>query len=190
MSLYAEKNSVILLTLLSLLILILSYFGPVPALVFQRTGIIEQGQWWRLLSAHWVHAGVQHGLLNIASLVTACLLMPKILQPLKLLGGLLFCSIGIGSGLLLFNPVISYYAGFSGLFYALLGFGVILSWPSPTAKIILSFLVIKTLWEQSLGALPYSSTMLTGKVATAAHLYGTLCGIAWGSILKHIPAKT
>lgn len=189
MSLYAEKNSVILLILLSLLILILSYFGPIPALVFQRTAIIEQGQWWRLFSAHWVHAGLQHGLLNIASLITACLLMPKMLQPLKLLGGLLFCSIGIGSGLLLFNPVISHYAGFSGLFYALLGYGVVLSWPSPTAKIMISFLVIKTLWEQSVGALPYSNAMLTGKIATAAHLYGTLCGLLWGAIVKHMPTR-
>jgi hypothetical protein len=42
--------------------------GPVPeALVFDRSAIAA-GEWWRLLSGHWVHSDDRHALWDIAAL--------------------------------------------------------------------------------------------------------------------------
>lgn len=41
--------------------------GPAPAaLVFDR-GAVAQGQWWRLITGHFVHSDIQHALWNIAA---------------------------------------------------------------------------------------------------------------------------
>lgn len=42
--------------------------GPVPeALIFDRSAIAD-GEWWRLLSGHWVHSDGRHALWDIAAL--------------------------------------------------------------------------------------------------------------------------
>lgn len=49
--------------------------GPVPeALVFDRIAIAD-GEWWRLITGHWVHSDGQHALWDIAALaLIGCLL--------------------------------------------------------------------------------------------------------------------
>jgi hypothetical protein len=44
------------------------FAGPAPGdWVFDRLAI-EQGEWWRLITGHWVHSGPEHAAWNIAAL--------------------------------------------------------------------------------------------------------------------------
>ncbi len=80
----------------------------------------EQGAWWELLSAQWVHLSLSHALANaVALLLIAGLLRPWLSRPLQygLLAGALA---GVALAIAL-DPACAYYAGFSGALHGWLG---------------------------------------------------------------------
>jgi len=57
----------VLLVLIATALYILA--GPAPEIfVYSRTNIAS-GEWWRLITAHWVHSDEQHALWDIVALV-------------------------------------------------------------------------------------------------------------------------
>src|SRR3546814_5112990 len=50
------------------------------ALRFSRQAL-EQGAWWRLFTAHFIHLGWAHTVLNIAGVLLCCALAPQLFNP-------------------------------------------------------------------------------------------------------------
>jgi rhomboid family GlyGly-CTERM serine protease len=176
-----------------LLVLILSTTqlfssGLFHILSFQRSEILD-GAWWRLITSQFIHLGWGHILLNQAALIILWLLYGQRLATINWLGVLLLCLIGTTTSLLILNPEVIWYVGFSGALHGLFVVGTCTEWRQGNRHIataLFLLLSIKLLCEQFQIMFPLSaSTLIDAPVVVDAHLYGTLSGaLAAGLLLK------
>ena len=157
--------------------------GAVPAewgltLRFDRTAI-EAGQWWRLLSAHWVHLGWAHLGLNLAGLVIMGTLF-QAEQPARThLGCLLMLSLLSSLGVYLGSDELHWYVGLSGVLHGYFIWGLLgrlsaagrAQYPVWVSLGLLLGVWGKLLWEQS----PWVDTGFTdlptsGRLLRRGHL--------------------
>lgn len=94
--------------------------ASVPSLLpYDRIAILENGQVWRMLTGHWVHAGWLHGAINISAL----LLLERLDHPPQkaraLLIDMLMMALATSVLLLVFVPDLVQYTGFSGVLHGL-----------------------------------------------------------------------
>lgn len=134
--------------------------GPAPgALVYDRAAI-AQGEWWRLLSGHWVHADGSHAGWDILGLLCLGLLFePKLgrLLPLALLAGTAAVDLWLltGSGL-------ARYCGLSGILNALLAAGLAAWWRelrSPAIPLVAAGALAKIVVEIGAGEALFTRTL-------------------------------
>lgn len=144
---------------------------------------IANGQWWRLLTGHYVHFTLYHALMNAAGLVLVCLLL------LNKQSLLFFCGINIALPVLislglwwLFRDI-DQYRGYSGVIYGLISAGLVLEWQQNKSiySLALILLTAKIAYEQ----LPnYDVNYLVAEigvpVAIEAHLLGFVGGVVIG----------
>ncbi len=145
---------------------------------YGRTEILESGQWWRILSGNFVHLGYPHLLLNLAGLIMITLLLAHALTARQWAITGLVSMLGVGIGLLLFDPHLSWYVGLSGALYGLLLGGAIAEFRfhKPIACLIGAYTLGKVVWEQMYGAVESSEAITGGNVIVNAHLYGMVAG--------------
>jgi rhomboid family GlyGly-CTERM serine protease len=159
------------------------------ALAFDRIAL-AQGQVWRLLSAHAVHLGGYHAVLNLIALLALVLLCPAPLPAREWLRRITLLALAVSALLYLFAPEVDRYVGFSGVLHGLFLLGLL-----PQARAgdriaiaCLAYLAGKILWEQIVGVPLSDQAAIGGRVVTQAHLFGTLAGLAYalafGSIRK------
>ncbi len=143
------------------------------ALAWQR-GAIADGQWARLLTAHFAHLDAHHLLFNLLGLVVIIDLLLerwawRELAPL-LAGSALGCSLLLWY----FEPELQWYAGLSGLLHGLWAGAALHGCLTrrgrmPAAALIA--LAIKLAWmNQGSGTMP---------VLPIAHVYGAVSGVVW-----------
>jgi len=147
-------------------------------LEFDRDAIY-QGQWWRIMTGHFLHTNTWHLVMNLGGLALIMLLHGMYYRPLQLgLHLLLGCSL-IGLALLFWSPQISIYVGLSGWLHALLVSGCCVDiqrqWSS--GWLILAAVFGKVGWEQWQGASQDVVTLIGAEVAIDAHLYGAVIGL-------------
>ena len=152
--------------------------GPswTDALRYER-GAIAHGEWWRLLSAHWVHLGAAHLLADAAGLVLLWALYARELSPAGWWWVLGCATAAIDAGLWWGEPAVQWYVGISGLLHG--------AWAAGAAAavlrgqrqgwIMLAALAVKLILEQRAGG---SLFMAGFPVVTMAHVYGALGGMA------------
>jgi rhomboid family GlyGly-CTERM serine protease len=101
--------------------------GAAPeALVFDRVAI-AQGEWWRLLTGHWVHSDPAHAGWDItALLLLGALFEPRLKWRLPL--ALLIGTVGVNAWLWWMDPALRYYCGLSGILNSLLVVGLLQLW--------------------------------------------------------------
>lgn len=151
--------------------------SAVEALQYQRSAL-QSGQLWRLVSAHLVHLGWGHVLLNVSALCLVAWIFARACTVgcLAILG--LAAAAAIDLGLWLLDPQIHWYVGLSGVLHGLLAGCVVLElahgWRA-SAWIALA-LAAKLAWEQAFGPLPLTAEAAGGPVVVQAHLYGALGG--------------
>jgi len=166
--------------ILSALIIGLGLFGDVAqqALRYDH-GAIQDGQWWRLLSAHLIHLGPSHLLMNLAGLWLVWLLVGHALSSRSWLILLFADALITGLALLIFNPQLGWYVGLSGVLHGLLVTGAIADIRSGHRGtwLLLGAVALKLSWEQLAGPLPGSEASSGGTVIVDAHLYGALGGL-------------
>lgn len=176
----------------------------VSSLIFQATGLQEilrfsridiiNGQWWRIVTGNLVHLGYSHLLLNLAGLaVIAFLLSPAMRIRDWVITGIV-SMLGVGFGLLIFDPHLIWYVGLSGALYGLLLGGAIalFRYDRLMAILIGGYTVGKIVWEQINGPVHSSELLSGGNVIVNAHLYGMIAGgVAAGALtlLKHHRAR-
>jgi rhomboid family GlyGly-CTERM serine protease len=140
----------------------------------------QSGQLWRVISAHWVHVGWMHLLLNTLGLAICVTLTTPGWSLQRWFVQSLLLALGISLLCTLQNPEISWYAGFSGVLFGLyfLGAHELYRRDRLIAVLVASAIVIKVLLEQYTDIDVDSSALIGARVIVDAHLYGLLSAMA------------
>ena len=141
-------------------------------------GAIGAGQWWRLLSAHFIHRNWSHLALNLAGLGLGTWLFGADRSPGRWMLATFLAAAGCGLGLYWFTPSVGWCVGLSGVLHGLMvvGFGGWVLAGDRWAALLLALVVGKMAWEQFGGDMPWTGSMVGGTVITAAHVWGAVGG--------------
>ena len=152
------------------------------ALSYQRTAIAA-GEWWRVLSAHFVHLDANHALLNTLGLVLMWALFARDYSPLRWLAIYLVSALTISLGLYVFNPQIEWYVGASGALHGVMTAGTLahLRRRDLDGWILAAFILAKLSYEQIAGSMPFAGAANT---LVNAHLYGAIGGLVIALFLR------
>ena len=145
---------------------------------------IADGQYWRLLTGHFVHLGSTHLVLNLAGLVLVWLLVGRYFDSLHWALVLAVTLVSLTVGFWVFDTALLWYVGLSGVLHGLLVAGTIRGFrelPSESAVIAI-IVVAKIGWEQVAGPVPGSESVSGGAVVVNAHLYGAIGGAIAGAL--------
>lgn len=162
-------------------IVLLMLAEPVSSqwLMFDRSAI-DDGQLWRVLTAHFVHLSPMHLLGNAMGVILLGYVAGRSLS--SALGVTLFvwCLLVVGLGLYVFADYLERYVGLSGVLHGLILVAPFIS-PFYSRRIAACFLVLivaKVLWEQSSFYDDMAMVgMIGGRVEANAHLLGTIAGL-------------
>lgn len=145
------------------------------ALSYQREAL-AQGEWWRLITAHFVHLDFQHAALNSMGAVLMWALFARDYPPVRWLAIYAGSCLAVSGGLWFFSPEISWYVGASGALHGVMTAGTLahLRRGDLDGWILAGFLVLKLAYEQFAGALPFAGSPDT---VVDAHLYGAIGGV-------------
>lgn len=152
-------------------------FGPAPeAWVYDRAAIAG-GEWWRLISGHWVHSdGVHLGWNLAAQLVLAWIV--EMHSRRGLLAGLLVGTLGVDLMLWLGLPGLAAYCGLSGVLNSLVLLALAGLWQGATAPALVAtgtLSLLKIVGEMSAGQALFTQTAWAS--VPEAHLAGWLAGL-------------
>jgi rhomboid family GlyGly-CTERM serine protease len=177
-----RRGVALLLASLLLLLLTLSGEGGRTLLRYQRSALAA-GQWWRLLSAHVVHLDLRHALLNVVGLALVWALFARDYSPKAWLAIVLGAIAAIDAGLWLGDSTVQWYVGSSGALHGALAAGVVahVRKGERDGWLLAGLLAAKLLYEQGVGALPFSGS---DPVIVDAHLYGVAGGAAVAAFLS------
>ncbi|MBS0578686.1 MAG: rhombosortase [Proteobacteria bacterium] len=172
----ARYGATLLAALVLLLLPALAGEAGRLALRYDR-GALAAGQWWRLLTGHWVHLNLRHAILNGLGLALMWGLFARAYSPRRWLLILLGAILAIDAGLWLWDSTLQWYVGSSGVLHGVMAAGTLahLRQRQPDGLLLAAFLAGKLLWEQLVGPLPLSGS---ADVVVDAHLFGVLGGLA------------
>jgi rhomboid family GlyGly-CTERM serine protease len=134
---------------------------------------------WRLLTAHLVHLGIGHTLLNVGALAILVWLFDEALDNVEWAAVMLVSALAIDVGLYAFASHVVWYVGLSGVLHGVMIAGglKLLAARAPLGLLLLTLTLGKLSWEQWGGtAIPYSELTSGGHVVIEAHLYGAIGG--------------
>lgn len=165
---------------IALITIFIALTGPEAQqeLRYERTSIFA-GEAWRLLTAHFVHLSWGHLLMNLAALGLIWGLAWRTLRVSAWLVISLISMLSVSVGLIMFNPMLEWYVGLSGMLHGLLLAGIMANLASGHRLeiVLLLALFVKVAWEQLYGTLPGSAEFAGGAVVVDAHLYGLIGGL-------------
>jgi rhomboid family GlyGly-CTERM serine protease len=162
-------------------IVLLALAEPISSqwLMFDRDAI-DEGQIWRLFSAHFVHLSAAHLLGNALGVVLLAYIAGRSLNNLIGILLLVWCLLVVGIGLYEYAGYLEYYVGLSGVLHGLLLVAPFVS-TAYSRRIAVCFLLVivsKVAWEQSSFYDDMSMVgLIGGRVEANAHLLGVIAGL-------------
>ena len=151
--------------------------GAAPEVwVFDRVAI-AQGEWWRLVTGHWVHSDLAHAVWDIAALLLLGTLFEARLQ-WRLPLALLVATVGVDAWLWWGDPALQYYCGLSGILNSLLIVGLLQLWRDLRHPLIMFTGVgaaVKIIVEINTGQALLTQTAWPS--VPTVHAVGFLCGL-------------
>lgn len=140
---------------------------------------IAEGQWWRLLSGHFLHTNSYHLLLNLLGVALLWALHGHYTKTAKYLGIFLFLCFCTSVSLYMFAPQLKWYVGLSGVLHGLFVVGAYfdIKHHFKTGWVMLAGITVKVLNEQMYGASGEVAKLIDANVAIDAHLFGSLSGL-------------
>ncbi len=153
---------------------------------------IAGGDYWRLLSAHFVHLGVPHLALNLAGVALVWLLVGRLYNTRQWIMVAAISILAMDAGFWFLDAGLRWYVGLSGLLHGLLLAGAIRGLRSlPGESVVICVAVVaKLVYEQVAGPLPGSESAAGGAVVVNAHLYGAVGGALSACVLwRRIPTE-
>src|SRR5689334_4499534 len=153
------------------------------ALRYER-GAVASGQWWRLVTAHFVHIDLEHTVLNVMGLVLMWAIFARDLAPRQWLIVTLVVVLAIDAGLWFRDTGVEWYVGASGALHGFMAAGTYahVRRGDLDGWILVIFIVLKLGYEQLHGQLPFAASGMP--VVVNAHLYGALGGFIAAAFLK------
>jgi rhomboid family GlyGly-CTERM serine protease len=173
----------LLVTCIALLLPELAGEWARAALRYERAAIAG-GEWWRLITAHLVHLDLRHAALNALGLVLMWSLFARDFAPRQWLLIVVATCASIDAGLWFLDTDVDWYVGASGALHGVMAAGTLahVRRGDLDGWILAVFIVVKLIYEQWHGALPFSGSGVP--VVVDAHLYGAVGGAAMAAILK------
>jgi rhomboid family GlyGly-CTERM serine protease len=154
----------------------------VGVLRYERLAVL-QGEAWRLVTGHLVHADVVHVGWNVVGVLLVGFLFARDYSPAQWLVVLFASVVAIDLGFLLLEPRLEWYVGFSGVLHGWMAAGLV-AWlhrsRDPLTWLVAALFVAKLAWEHHAGALPFTAESLSLPVVHEAHTYGAIGGLLAG----------
>ncbi|MBD3652417.1 MAG: rhombosortase [Kangiella sp.] len=144
--------------------------------------LVENGQWWRFITANLVHLGGWHTIMNLASLWLISFIFQPLLKMSHWIGWVLLLYFVNILAMHLWTPHIIHYVGMSGALYGLIAacataelrLGVKIS------GVLLIIVGIKIFLPQIVGVESEYDEFLGGAVVEESHIIGFIQGIILG----------
>jgi rhomboid family GlyGly-CTERM serine protease len=154
------------------------------ALAYNRTGL-EAGEFWRLLTGHFVHLSLKHLLLNLVGLALVVWIVGHAYSWSGWLFVVVLSIVSIDVGFWLLYPELGWYVGISGFLNGILAAGLVVGVADREREsIALALIVLVELtWEQTVGPMPGSESTSGGAVVVDAHIYGAAGGLLAAALL-------
>jgi rhomboid family GlyGly-CTERM serine protease len=158
-----------------------------PLLQYER-GQILAGEWWRLITGHFVHLDTPHLAINVFVILAWLYLFDQRDDLGTVVWIFLGYALWTSLGMLLLSPDLEWMLGASAITYALISgsaFRASLEGPRPLGLMLLAALGIKILAEQYWGIGSLFSQFADYPIASESHVYGIVVGImveAWRRI--------
>lgn len=165
------------LVILSLIIITLVGQKFAPIFFYDRSSILN-GEYWRVLTCHFVHTGWNHLFLNLTAFLLVFSLFLHLYSPFGWLIGATFCMIGISLSFLFFCPTLEWYMGLSGLLHGLFVMGIIGEIRKGNTLYCFGLLAVtaKLALEYFIGPSNITNQFINALVITNAHLTGAIIG--------------
>ncbi|NAS10222.1 rhombosortase [Acinetobacter haemolyticus] len=148
-------------------------------------------EFWRLWTAHWVHVGWMHFLLNMLAFACLPFIFPHV-RNWHLVALLLLLPPFISLVFYYYLPYIDAYAGLSGVLHGLYTAVsiVYLQYQNERkfAVLVLVLIAAKLIWENTFGQ-SGTAQLIGSPVLTEAHLIGAIGGVLCGSGYLLLVAK-
>ena len=174
------------------LLLVLTQSLDVSYLAYNRDAITK-GDFWRLITGHFIHLNNMHLLLNMLGVGMVLMLFDHLLAIWQWIVVLLASALIISLLIYLNLPQVQAYVGLSGVIHTLYVLGTLQLLNQPKERnfaIILMLMVTLKLLTENVGqGISFTADMIGGRVLYQAHLYGALAGLFLGAIvvvLKHL----
>jgi len=136
---------------------------------------IGDGEWWRLLTGHFVHLDAWHAVLNAAAFAVLWQLFRRDYTRREWLIIAIASIAVIDAGLWMLDPQVEWYVGASGALHGIAAAAAAshIRQRRREGWVLAALLVAKLAYEQWRGALPFTAGM---PVIVDAHLYGAIGG--------------
>jgi rhomboid family GlyGly-CTERM serine protease len=172
-----------IIAVVSLLLELLGDGGRL-ALAYNRDAL-EAGEFWRLLTGHFVHLSLTHALLNLVGLALVVWIVGHAFSWSQWLFVMFVCIVIIDAGFWFLSPELAWYVGISGLLNGILAAGLVIgvAGREPGSIVLAVVVLAKLTWEQTVGPLPGSESTSGGDVVVIAHIYGAAGGLLSAALL-------
>lgn len=154
---------------------------------YKRIDIYE-GEMWRLISGHFIHADWSHFLLNISGLLAIWFVYGQYLPRNTWLSAFIGLAFSISAAFYIFNSNLQQYVGLSGVLYGILTIVIIRVLLDFSvlrrskffyfgSLFIFGYLILRISYEQIYGPVSLSVRATQGNVIVDAHFYGMIFGV-------------
>ncbi len=165
----------------------LAWFGlagaAAEAWIYDKQAVAS-GEWWRLISAHWIHSDVSHATWDISGLVLLGILFERLLGN-HIFGLLAAGTLGVGLWLGWGGTWMDYYCGLSGILNALMSAGLVMLWRQHHHPLII---ITAMLYGVKIVLELFSDNMLFTHLVwqgvPQAHLAGLISGLLYTYLIK------
>ena len=149
-----------------------------------KSSAVDNGEWWRLVTAPLLHANLAHLLINLANLYVLTVLLVYFFGWLRML--VVFQASSLGGTVLSWAIGTERSVGASGALFGMLGVLVVFGWKSRHQLSIEDgdfFRKTLAFW----GGLSLLSGFVIPMIDNSAHIGGLLVGLALGMIVNVLP---
>jgi len=165
--------------------LLITSFKPEAPILFRYDSLaIQEGEWWRMITAHFTHSTWNHLALNMLGLVIMSYLFSQVATWRRWLSLMIVVSIFCSVCFYIFQGDDYIYVGMSDTLHGVIVAYALLDYKN--FKLGSSILIIGTLgkviWEQTPWYVEASAEFIGGRVATESHFYGAIGGLILGLV--------
>ena len=149
--------------------------------------LIEQGQWWRILSGNFTHTNLPHMGMNLLALwIMSYLFRPAVKSLIITLAA---NSLFVGTAILLSSMQL--YVGLSGVLHGIFAYYALTEALEgrKSSWLLVVGVIAKMGWEQLFGASPETASLIGARVAIEAHLAGGISGLFLAGINRILIRK-